>query len=78
MNEVVEQARKQSIWNQFATQVPLKAGRRTFQTIQGRYTNPTELKGMSHSIALPLSEISDPAGAERERRLYRRAKKDSP
>ena len=78
MNEVVEQARKQSIWNQFATQVPLKAGRRTFQTIHGHYTNPTELKGISHSIALPLSETSDPAGAERERRLFRRAKKDSP
>jgi hypothetical protein len=77
MNTAIEEASKDSIWRQIATHIPLKAGRSTFQAIRGRYTNPTELKEMSHSIALPLSEISDPAGAERERRLFRRAKKDS-
>lgn len=78
MNEAMEEASKDSIWRQITTHIPLKAGRRTFQTINGRYTDPMELKGMSHSVALPRSEISDPAGAARDRLLYRRAKKDSP
>lgn len=78
INEAIEEASKDSIWRQITTHIPLKAGRRTFQTINGQYTDPMELKGMSHSVALPRSEISDPAGAARERLLYRRAKKDSP
>lgn len=78
INEAVEEASKDSIWRQITTHIPLKAGRRTFQTINGQYTDPMELKGMSHSVALPRSEISDPAGAARERLLYRQAKKDSP
>jgi hypothetical protein len=78
MNNAIEEASKDSIWRQIVTHIPLKAGRSSFQAIRGRYTNPIELKEMSHSIALPLSEISDPAGAERERRVFRRAKKDSP
>lgn len=78
MNEAMEEASKDSIWRQLTTHIPLKAGRRTFQTINGQYTDPMELKEMSHSVALPRSEISDPAGAARERLLYRKAKKDSP
>lgn len=78
MNEAMEEASKDSIWRQLTTHIPLKAGRRTFQTINGQYTDPMELKEMSHSVVLPRSEISDPAGAARERLLYRKAKKDSP
>ncbi len=78
MNEAMEEASKDSIWRQITTHIPLKAGRRTFQTINGRYTDPMELKGMSHSVALPKSEITDPAGAARERMLFRTAKKGSP
>lgn len=78
MNEAFEEASKNSIWTQLATNIPLKAGRRTFQTIQGRYTDPMELKSMSHSIALPRSEILDPAGSARERLLMRHAKRDAP
>lgn len=78
MNEAMEEASKDSIWRQLATHIPLKAGRRTFRTINGQYTDPMELKEMSHSVALPRSEISDPAGAARERLIYRKAKKDSP
>jgi hypothetical protein len=78
MNEAIDEASKDSIWRQFATNIPLKAGRRTFQTINGRYTAPMELKGMSHSIALPRSEITDPAGAARKRLLLRKATKGSP
>lgn len=78
MNEAMEEASKDSIWRQIATNIPLKAGRRTFQRIQGRYTDVTELKSMSHSVALPRSEIFDPAGSARERFLMRRARRDSP
>ncbi len=78
MNKVVEEASKNSIWRQIATHIPLKAGRRTFQTIQGRYTTPTELKEVSHSVPLPRSEIADPAGSARERLLFRNSKKGSP
>jgi hypothetical protein len=78
MNEAMEEASKDSIWRKIATNIPLKAGRRTFQAIQGRYTDVTELKSMSHSVALPRSEICDPAGSARERLLMRRAKRGTP
>ncbi|MFZ5792815.1 MAG: hypothetical protein ACOY3L_19155 [Pseudomonadota bacterium] len=78
MNEALEEASKQSIVRQLVTNVVLKAGRRTFQNFNGRYTEPMQLKEMSHAVALPRSEICDPAGAARERLLYRMAKKDTP
>lgn len=78
INEAVEEASKDSVWRQITTHIPLKAGRQTFQTFNSQYTEPMELKEFSHSIAMPLSEISDPAGAARERLHYRKAKRDSP
>lgn len=78
INEAVEEASKDSIWRQITTHIPLKAGRRTFQTFNGVYTDPMELKEMSYSAPLPRSEVSDPAGAARERLLCRMAKRDSP
>ena len=78
MNEAFEEARKDSIWTKVATNIPLKAGRRTFQAIEGRYTDTMELKSMSHSVALPRTEILDPAGSARERLLMRSAKRDVP
>ncbi len=77
MNKAIDEASKDSIWRQLTTHVVLKAGRRTFQSIQGRYTEPTELKGVSHSIALPRSEISDPAGAALKRYVFRTTTKDA-
>lgn len=78
MNKSFDEASKDSIWRQLATHVVVKAGRRTFQKIQGRYTEPTEMKSISHRIALPRSEISDPAGAALNRYLYKTATKDAP
>lgn len=75
MNEAMDKASEHSIWQQITTTIPLKAGRRTFQTINGQYTEPMELKEVSHSAARPRSETSDPLGADRQRRLFRRAKK---
>jgi len=77
MSKAFDEASKDSIWRQLASNVVLKAGHRTFQSIQGRYTEPTELKGISHTMALPRSEISDPAGAARERYLYKTTTKDA-
>lgn len=78
MNEAMEEASNDSIWRKLTTNIPLKAGRRTFQRIEGRYTDVMELKSMSHSVALPRSEIFDPAGSARERLLMRRARRGSP
>ena len=77
MSEAFDEASKGSIWRQLTSPVVLKAGRRTFQSIQGRYTEPMELKGISHSIALPRSEICDPAGAARDRYLFKTTTKDA-
>lgn len=78
MNKAINEASKHSIFRELASNVVLKAGPRTFQSINGGYTEPMELKEMSHSIALPRSEVCDPAGAARERVLHRMAKRDTP
>lgn len=75
MNDAMEEASKNSIWRQIATQIPLKAGIRTFHSREGQYSAPMELKPMSHSIALPLSAVSDPMGVERERLQFRSGRK---
>lgn len=71
MNEAFEDASKDSIWRQITSRVVLKAGLRSFQTINGQYTTPMELKSVSHSMALPRSEIADPAGAARDRYFFK-------
>ncbi|MGH6634675.1 MAG: hypothetical protein ACRED0_00560 [Gammaproteobacteria bacterium] len=78
MAKAMEEAEKEPIFSKFATQIPLKAGRRTFQRLMGRYTDVTELKSISHSIPIPRTEIADPLGSQRERFLFRRAKKGEP
>lgn len=75
MNQAVDEASKDSIWRTLASNVTLKAGRRTFQGIDGRYTEPMELREMSHTIDVPRSEITDPAGAALLRLLYRSMKR---
>lgn len=75
MNDAIEDASRTSIWRQIATQIPLKAGIRTFHSREGQYSSPMELKPMSHSIAIPLSAVSDPMGVERERLQFRSGRK---
>jgi len=77
MHKAIDEANKDSIWRQLASHVVLKAGRRTFQNIRDHYTAPMELKEMSHSIALPYSEISDPGGAAIKRILFRKTTKEA-
>ncbi len=75
MSEAFEEASKDSIWRQMTTHIHLKAGRRSFQKIGDKYTDPMELKPMSTEFTLPKSEITDPSGAARERLLFRQAKR---
>ncbi len=75
MNDAMENASKNSIWRQVATEIPLKGGIRTFHSREGQYSRPMELKPISHSIAIPLSEVSDPLGSARERLQFRRIRK---
>ena len=76
MNKAVEEGRKESVLLQFTSQVILKAGRQSFQSIDNRYTEPMTLKSISHSVAIPRSEVTDPARAARERLQYRSATRD--
>lgn len=78
INEAFEEASKNSILRQIATEIRLKGGLRTFQHFQDHYTAPMELKPHSQTMALPRSETSDPLGAARERLQFRRATKDTP
>ncbi len=75
MAKAMEEANKESIWRQIAAEVRLKAGRRTFQRFQDRYTDIMSLKEISQTIPLPRTEVADPMGSQRQRHLFRRAKK---
>lgn len=75
MAEALETANEQSILRQLMTEIPLKAGRRTFSKFGDRYSDVSSLKGISHSVPIPRTEIADPMGSARERYLFRRAKK---
>jgi hypothetical protein len=75
-NEAVEEAEKHSILSLIVTRISLKAGRRSFQALDDHYTDPMELKPFSQSVAIPRSEVTDPAGAARARALFRKAKRD--
>lgn len=77
MSKAFDEASKDSIWRQLTSHVVLKAGLRTFQNFQGRFTEPMELKSMSHEMALPRSEISDPAGAARRRLMFKASTRDA-
>lgn len=71
MNKAFDEASKDSIWRQLTSHVVLKAGRRTFQDVQGRYTEPMELKEISHSVAMPRGDLADPAGAALKRYVFK-------
>lgn len=77
IHEAFEEASKDSIWRQITSHVVLKAGLRSFQAINGKYTAPMELQGVSHSMALPRSEIADPAGSARDRYLFKIVPRDA-
>ena len=75
MAEAMERANQESVLRQLVTEIPLKAGRRTFSKFNSKYSDVSRLKGISHYIPIPRTEIADPMGSARERYLFRRAKK---
>jgi len=62
MSDSVEQASKKSVWRQIATQIPIKAGRGTFNYRDASYGPSVQMSSISHSIEMPRREIFDPVG----------------
>ena len=76
MNESVEEASKDSIWRQIATQITIKAGRGTFSYRDANYGPSMKLSSVSHSIELPRREAFDPIGNSIRHLGFRLAKRD--
>ena len=62
MEKSLEEANKNSIIRQVATEIPLKAGAGTFNYREFNYGPSTRLSTVSHSIELPRREAFDPIG----------------
>ena len=58
--KILEGAEKQSLFGSLFPKINLKYGRSVVSEVQGKFTDPTPLKAISHSIELPRSELRDP------------------
>lgn len=76
MNDSVEEAQKNSIWRQIATEIPIKAGRGTFSYQNASYGPSMKMSSFSHSIEMPRREVFDPVGNAIRLLQYRLARKD--
>ena len=77
MDRAQKEASKNSIFQQIATEIPLKAGRGWFNHSHGQYGEPSSLKAVSYSVELPRREVLDPVGNAIRGFNFRIAKKDS-
>jgi len=75
MNNLVKEARKESIFGQIATEIPIKAGSGWFSFRDGGYTDTSHLHSHSHSLPLPRRHLLDSVGYELSRRNMRLAKR---
>jgi hypothetical protein len=64
MERVMQGERKKSIIRQILTEVPIKAGVGYFSFHDGTYSEPANLKSISHSVTLPRRNTLDTVGAE--------------
>jgi hypothetical protein len=78
MDNSFEEANKNSIWRQIATQIPIKAGMGTFSYRESSYGTSMKLSSMSHSIELPRREVFDPVGNSIRHFGFRLARRDEP
>ena len=62
MNQAIKDASKNSVWRQIAVEIPIKAGRGTFQYRNEAYGASMQLSSFSHSIEMPRREVFDPVG----------------
>lgn len=76
MNDSVEEAQKDSIWRQIATEIPIKAGRGTFNYQNTSYGPSMKMSSFSHSIEMPRREVLDPVGNAIRLMQFRLARKD--
>jgi hypothetical protein len=76
MNKSIEEAQKDSIFRQIATEIPIKAGIGTFSFRNGTYSDTSFLKSFSHSVSLPRRYVLDSIGYDISRLYYRIAKRE--
>ena len=73
-----EEASKNSILRQIATEIPIKAGMAIFSYRESSYGSPTKLSSISHSFELPRREAFDPIGNSIRILGFRISKRDEP
>lgn len=76
MSDSVEDAQKESIWRLITTEIPIKAGRGTFNYQNASYGPSMQLSSISHSIEMPRREVFDPVGNAIRLTNFRIAKRD--
>lgn len=75
MSSAAEEAQKNSIIQQLATKIPLKAGKGWFSFRDGSYTEPSYLNSFSHSVSIPRRITLDLVGYEMSHFLLRLVKR---
>jgi hypothetical protein len=75
MSKTAEEAQKDSIIQQLATKIPIKAGRGWFSFRDGSYTDTSYMQSFSHSVSVPRRHSLDTVGYEISRLLLRLAKR---
>jgi hypothetical protein len=78
MNSLVEESRKESIFSQIMTEIPIKAGRGTFSFRNGNFTDSSQLQSFSHAVTLPRRNTLDTVGYDLSHLGLRLAKRDNP
>ncbi len=73
--KILDGAEKQSIFASLFPKINLKYGRSVVSEVRGKFTGPTHLKAISHSIELPRSELRDPVAGILRRNGFLKASK---
>jgi hypothetical protein len=76
MEAASENAKKNSIMRQLATEIPIKAGVGSFSFHDGNFTEPTHFHSISTSFSLPRRYSTDAIGSELRGMMFRLAKRD--
>jgi hypothetical protein len=74
MQASMREAQAQSVLLPLITQVHIKGGYSTFQSLEGRFTEPSAMSSISYSFELPRRETLDPVGNAWRLHVLRNAK----
>ena len=77
MEASMREARAQSVLLPLVTQVHIKGGYSTFQSLEGRFTEPSAMSSISYSFELPRRETLDPVGNAWRLHVLRNAKRSA-